>query len=45
LEKARLELNLASTYQYTVVNDTVVSAAEQIKKILLERSASLEEMR
>ncbi len=45
LEKARLELNLANTYQYTIVNDTVASAAEQIKKILLERSASLEEMR
>ncbi len=43
LEKAREEMQLASTYDYTVVNDNVLDAAEEIIRIIAAERKKLEE--
>ena len=41
LSKASSEMDKAKNYDYTVVNDDIVEAANHIKRILLEKKSSL----
>ena len=41
LSKASAEMDKAKNYDYTVVNDDIVEAANHIKRILLEKKSSL----
>ena len=41
LSKASSEMDKAKNYDYTVVNDNIVEAANHIKRILLEKKSSL----
>ena len=41
LSKASSEMDKAKNYDYTVVNDNIIEAANHIKRILLEKKSSL----